>query len=223
MGARQGGTSERPALFFDGPQDFRAWLERHHETETELWMGLNKKHVPHRGLTWEEAVPEALCFGWIDSQVQRLDEDAVRQRWTPRKRSSTWSRVNLDLVDRLTKEGRMRPAGIAAWEARKDDKQAIYSYEQRGELVLPSAYAAELEANPAAAAFWAEATPSYRKVCISWVTSAKQPATNDARMTQLIEDSAAGRLIPSQRYGKTPAWVARAAAAAATAGVAREH
>jgi uncharacterized protein YdeI (YjbR/CyaY-like superfamily) len=223
MGARQGGTSERPALFFDGPQDFRAWLERHHETETELWMGLNKKHVPHRGLTWEEAVPEALCFGWIDSQVQRLDEDAVRQRWTPRKRSSTWSRVNLDLVDRLTKEGRMRPAGIAAWEARKDDKQAIYSYEQRGELVLPSAYAAELEANPAAAAFWAEATPSYRKVCISWVTSAKQPATNDARMTQLIEDSAAGRLIPSQRYGKTPAWVARAAAAAATAGAAREH
>jgi uncharacterized protein YdeI (YjbR/CyaY-like superfamily) len=218
MAARRGGTTERPALFFDGPEDFRVWLEKHHETATELWMGLNKKHVPSRGLTWEAAVPEALCFGWIDSQVQRLDDDAVRQRWTPRKRSSTWSRVNLDLVDRLTREGRMRPAGIAAWEARKADKQAIYSYEQDGELVLPEAYAAQLAANPAATAFWAETTASYRKICINWVTSAKQQTTNDARMTQLVEDSAAGRLIPSQRYGKTPVWVARAAAAAAAAG-----
>jgi uncharacterized protein YdeI (YjbR/CyaY-like superfamily) len=217
MPFRQGGTPERPALFFDGPEDFRAWLEEHHQTESELWMGLNKKHVTNRGLTWEQAVPEALCFGWIDSQVQRLDDDAVRQRWTPRKRSSTWSRVNLDLVDQLTKEGRMRPAGIAAWEARKEDKQGIYSYEQGGHLELPSSYAEQLAANPAAAAFWAETTPSYRKICINWVTSAKQSSTNDARMAQLIEDSAAGRLIPSQRYGRAPAWVARAAAAAAAA------
>ena len=216
MGSRPGGTAEKPALFFDSPEDFRAWLEEHHETATELWMGLNKKHVADRGLTWEQAVPEALCFGWIDSRAERIDEDAVRQRWTPRKKTSTWSRVNLDLVDRLTREGRMRPMGIAAWEARRPDRQGIYSFEQ-GDLVLPEEYAAQLAANPAAAAFWAETTPSYRKVCINWVQSAKQPATNDKRMAQLIEDSAAGRLIPSQRYGEIPKWVARAAAAAATA------
>ncbi|HEU5000949.1 MAG TPA: YdeI/OmpD-associated family protein [Lapillicoccus sp.] len=217
MGSRPGGTAEKPALFFDGPEDFRAWLEEHHETATELWMGLNKKHVADRGLTWAQAVPEALCFGWIDSRAERIDEDAVRQRWTPRKRTSTWSRVNLDLVDQLTREGRMRPMGIAAWEARREDKQAVYAYEQGGRLALPEEYAAQLAANPAAAAFWAETTPSYQKVCISWVQSAKQQATNDKRMAQLVEDSAAGRLIPSQRYGETPKWLERAAAAARAA------
>jgi uncharacterized protein YdeI (YjbR/CyaY-like superfamily) len=216
MGSRAGGTAEKPALFFDGPDDFRRWLEQHHETAPELWMGLEKKHVAGRGLTWEEAVPEALCFGWIDSKYERIDADTGRQRWTPRKPSSTWSRVNLDLVDRLMREGRMRPMGIAAWEARREDKQAIYSFEQ-GDLVLPEVYAAQLAANPAAAAFWAETTPSYQKVCIHWVQSAKQLATNDKRMAQLIEDSAAGRLIPSQRYGETPKWVERAAAAARAA------
>jgi uncharacterized protein YdeI (YjbR/CyaY-like superfamily) len=217
MGSRPGGTPEKPALFFDGPEDFRAWLEEHHEQETELWMGLNKKHVADRGLTWEQAVPEALCFGWIDSRAERIDENAVRQRWTPRKRTSTWSRVNLDLVDQLTKEGRMRPMGIAAWEARRGDRQAIYTYEQAGRLALPENYAAQLAANPAAAAFWAESTPSYQKICINWVQSAKQQATNDRRMAQLVEDSAAGRLVPGQRYGETPKWVERAAAAAKAA------
>ena len=216
MGSRVGGTADKPALFFDGPEDFRAWLEEHHETETELWMGLNKKHVPNQGLTWEQAVPEALCFGWIDSRAERIDEDTRRQRWTPRKKTSTWSRVNLDLVDRLTREGRMRPMGIAAWEARRDDRQGIYSFEQ-GDLVLPDEYAAQLAANPAAAAFWAETTATYRKICINWVRTAKQQATNDKRMAQLIDDSAAGRMIPSQRYGETPKWVERAAAAARAA------
>ena len=216
MGTRRGGTAEQPALFFDGPEDFRAWLEKHHETATDLWMGFHKKHVADRGLTWEQAVPEALCFGWIDSKYERIDADTGRQRWTPRKSSSTWSRVNLDLVDRLTREGRMRPAGIRAWEARRPDRQAIYAFEQ-GELVLPEEYAAQLAADPAAAAFWAETTPSYRKVCINWVTTAKQQATRDKRMAQLVADSAVGRLIPTQRYGEMPKWVERAAAAAKAA------
>ena len=216
MGSRAGGTADKPALFFDGPEDFRHWLEEHHETASELWMGLAKKHVADRGLTWEQAVPEALCFGWIDSKYERIDADTGRQRWTPRKTTSTWSRVNLDLVDRLTQEGRMRPMGIAAWEARRPDRQGIYSFEQ-GSLELPEAYAAQLAANPAASAFWAETTATYRKICINWVRTAKQQATNDKRMAQLIEDSAAGRMIPSQRYGEIPKWVERAAAAARAA------
>lgn len=215
--ARAGGTSEKPALFFDGPEDFREWLEEHAATETELWMGLMKKGVEPRGLTWEEAVPEALCFGWIDSRAEGIDERMRRQRWTPRKRTSTWSRVNLDLVVRLTAEGRMRPAGIAAWEARRSDRQAIYAYEQAETLELPEAYARQLAENAAATAFWAAATPSYRKIGISWVCSAKRQETNDARMDQLVALSAAGQLIPSQRYGVPPGWLTRAAAAAADA------
>ena len=218
MGSRHGGTPEKPALFFDGPEDFRAWLAQHHETETELWMGLNKKHVADRGPTWDDAVPEALCFGWIDSRAEGIDDDSRRQRWTPRKTTSNWSRINLDLVARLARVGRLRPAGIRAWEARREDRQAIYAYEQAQLLALPEAYAAQLASSPAAAAFWAETTASYRKICINWVLSAKQQATNDKRMAQLVEDCAAGRLIPSQRYGEIPKWVDRAAAAAAAAG-----
>ena len=94
----EGGTEDRPAVFFDDAEDFRAWLEANHETATELWMGLRKKHVDPRGLQWADAVREALCFGWIDSVAQRIDDDAVRQRWTPRKPGSNWSTININAV-----------------------------------------------------------------------------------------------------------------------------
>ena len=204
----EGGTTDRPAVFFDDAADFRAWLEAHHETARELWMGLHKKHVEPRGLTWEAAVIEALCFGWIDSQVQRIDDRAVRQRWTPRKPGSTWSRINIEAVERLTAEGRMRPAGTAAYERRREDRSAVYSYEQ-GDLELPPAYEARLRADETAAAFWEGATPSYRKICVAWVLGAKQEATRERRMDQLVEDCAHLRLIKSQRYGAEPVWVAR--------------
>ena len=85
-------------------------------------MGLYKKHVPDHGLTWAQAVPEALCFGWIDSVAQRIDDDARRQRWTPRKATSIWSSVNIALVEQLTAAGRMHDAGIAAFERRREDR-----------------------------------------------------------------------------------------------------
>lgn len=204
----RGGTTEKPAIFFDDAADFRAWLEANHETAAELWMGLYKKHVPERGLTWADAVPEALCFGWIDSRAERIDDDATRQRWTPRRPTSVWSQINIDLVARLTAEGRMRPAGLAAFERRTPERSGIYSHEG-APRELPRDYAAQLEANPRAAHFWASATPSYRKVATHWVLSAKQEATRDRRLAELVEDCSAGRLIKPQRYGTEPAWVAR--------------
>lgn len=143
----QGGSADKPATFFDNAADFRAWLEENHETGTELWMGLSKKHVTPRGLTWTEAVPEALCFGWIDSRAERIDDDAVRQRWTPRRPSSIWSQVNIDLVAKLTAEGRMRPAGLAAFARRKPERSGIYAYE-KADRALPVDYASRLEASP---------------------------------------------------------------------------
>lgn len=213
MPGRLGGTPERPARFFRDATEFGAWLAAHHDTETELWMGLHRKHVPDHGLTWAEAVPEALCWGWIDSVAQRIDEDSRRQRWTPRKRTSNWSKVNLDLVERLRAEGRMQPSGLAIWEQRRQET-APYTHEVDGVIVLPDEYAAQLAASPAATAFWAAATATYRKLCTNWVLTAKQQATRDRRMAQLVECSAAGELIASQRYGETPSWVRRAAAAA---------
>lgn len=206
MGFRLGGTPERPAVFFDSADDFRAWLDEHHASETELWMGLNKSHVTPRGLRWDDAVLEALCYGWIDSVAQRIDHDTRRQRWTPRRATSNWSRVNVALVAELTAAGRMMPAGLAAYERRQPERTGIYSYElEAGEL--PAAYDAELRANPAAAAFFYErATASYRRVCVRWVLSAKQESTRRRRLAELVSDSAAGRLIRTQRYGEPPAW-----------------
>lgn len=209
-----GGSAARPALFFADAAEFGAWLAVHHDTATELWMGLNKRHVERRGLVWEDAVAEALCWGWIDSQAQRIDDDAVRQRWTPRRAGSTWSAINIATVERLTAEGRMQPSGLAAFARRRADRSATYAYEQ-GDVALTAEQEATLQSDPAAAAFWAAATPAYRRLAAHWVASAKQETTRVKRFGQLVDDSAHGRLIPSQRYGQTPAWVARAAAAAA--------
>lgn len=201
-----GGTDERPARFFSGPDAFDAWLAEHHDRETELWMGLFKKHVADRGLTWGDAVPVALCWGWIDSLMHRLDDDTVRQRWTPRKPGSNWSTVNIALVEQLVAEGRMRPPGLAAFERRRRD-QVGYSYERDGELALPDAYDALLRADPDAVAFfYGRATASYRRACVGWVMQAKTEFTRQKRLAELIADSAAGRLIRPQRYGELPKW-----------------
>jgi uncharacterized protein YdeI (YjbR/CyaY-like superfamily) len=213
MVGQAGGSAERPALFFAGPEEFRAWLEENHATHEGLWVGLYKKHASHLGLTYGEALDEALCYGWIDSVSQRIDDDTVRQRWTPRKPGSIWSRVNIANVERLTAEGRMRPAGVAAFEKRSDARSGIYSFEQ-GELALPAGYEERVRANAAAAAFWDAATPAYRKAVTAWVLDAKQEATRDKRLAQLIDDCAHGRLVPPQRYGAQPKWAERAARAA---------
>jgi uncharacterized protein YdeI (YjbR/CyaY-like superfamily) len=182
-------------------------------------MGLYKKSAPDRGLTWEQAVPEALCFGWIDSVAQRIDDDRRRQRWTPRKTSSIWSSVNIALVEKLTAEGRMREAGIAAFERRREDKTGVYSHENPDQGLPPEA-AARLAANAAASAFWEAATPTYRRQVTHWALTAKQEATRERRLAQLIDDSAAGRLVPFQRYGEMPKWAEPAAEAARAAAAA---
>ncbi len=222
MAAHEGGTPERPALFFDTASDFDAWLAEHHASEPVLWMGLYKKHVTPRGLTWEDAVPVALRWGWIDSTAQRLDADAVRQRWSPRKAGSTWSRVNIAHVERMLADGTMQPAGIAAFERRTPENSAIYSYEM-GELGLAPAHEAALRADPAAAAFWDAVTPSYRRAISSWIGRAKQQATRDKRAADLVAACAAGRLASPMRYGDAPSWLARAAQAAQAASESRNQ
>lgn len=202
-------------VFFASAAQFREWLEANHESADELWMGLYRTGDPRQGLTWADAVLEALCFGWIDSTSRRIDETARRQRWTPRRPRSVWSAVNVAHVERLIAQGRMRPAGLAAYERRTPERTGVYSYEQPGDLE-PAARAA-LAAQPAAEAFWEAATAGYRRLAAGWVTGAKREATRESRLAALIECCASGRLIPPQRYGEPPAWLARAAQAAASA------
>ncbi|MFC7925997.1 YdeI family protein [Microbacterium laevaniformans] len=210
------GVDDGEPVFFADAAAFRAWLEQNHDTATELWMVRRRKAHPEPGLLWEDAVAEALCFGWIDSTSRRLDDDARIQRWTPRKALSTWSAVNVALVEKLTAQGRMHPAGLAAFERRRPERTAIYSYETSDELDADEL--AAITAVAAARAFWDAATPGYRRICAHWVHGARRAETRSARLAQLVEECAAGRLIASQRYGTSPAWLARAAAAAAAHG-----
>ncbi|MGV8850232.1 MAG: YdeI/OmpD-associated family protein [Propionibacteriaceae bacterium] len=209
---RELGTPNGPALLFTDASEWRSWLDVHHGTETGLLVVLGKKHVPEPKLVWADAVREALCYGWIDSQARRLDEDYTLQRFTPRRPGSIWSNINVAAVEELIADGRMRPAGLAAYEARRADRTGVYASEVEDQD-LPDAYLALLAADARAAAFWALVTQSYSRIAIHWVLSAKQPATRDRRMQQLISDSAAGTLIPIQRYGTEPSWVVKARAA----------
>ena len=202
-------------IFFASPAEFGDWLEEHHDSATEVWTVFYKKGDPRQGLTWAEAVPEALRFGWIDSISRGIGDGARVQRWTPRKPRSIWSAVNIAHIERLQTAGRMHPAGIAAFERRTADRTGVYSHEQRNELT--DEQAAIVAANPAAQAFWDAATPSYRRAVANWVQTAKREQTRADRLAALVEDSAAGRLVPFQRYGDPPAWLARAAAAASAA------
>lgn len=208
-------ASDPEPIFFASATEFGDWLEANHAAAAEVWTVFYRKGDPRQGLTWADAVPEALRFGWIDSANRAIGDGARMQRWTPRKPRSIWSVVNITHVERLIAEGRMHPAGLAAYEARTPERTAVYSHEQRNELTAEQA--ASLAANPAAQAFWDAATPSYRRTVANWVQTAKREQTRVDRLATLIEDSAAGRLVPFQRYGDPPAWLARAAAAASAA------
>jgi uncharacterized protein YdeI (YjbR/CyaY-like superfamily) len=182
-------------IYFESPAAFRAWLEEHHETATEVFVGYWKKATGKPSLVWSEAVDVALCFGWIDSVARGVDGERYAQRFTPRKNMSNWSAVNIAKVERLRAEGRMRPAGEAAFALRRDDKTAIYSYEQRKNPQLEPDEQAQLEADAVAWAYFSAKPPSYRTPALWWVISAKKPETRARRLATLIADSAAGRTI----------------------------
>jgi uncharacterized protein YdeI (YjbR/CyaY-like superfamily) len=184
------------AIFFSSPGELRAWLEEHHATASELWVGYYKKATNRPSVTWSEVVDEALCFGWIDGKVQRIDEQRHRQRLTPRKPNSNWSAVNIAKVAELRAQGRMTAAGEAAFAARREDRSAVYSYERRHEAEFDAEQKKTFRANAAAWKWFAAQTQSYRTMATFWVVSAKRPDTRARRLATLIECSADGRRVP---------------------------
>ena len=181
--------------FFATPESLRAWFEKHGGEERELLVGFYKKGSGKPSVTWPESVDEALSFGWIDGVRRRIDDESYTIRFTPRKKTSTWSAVNVARVAELTRLGRMRPAGLAAFEARAAAKTGIYAYENRHAAVLEPKQEKLFEANRAAWTFFAAQPPWYRKTAIWWVVSAKKAETRDRRLATLIEESAASRTI----------------------------
>jgi uncharacterized protein YdeI (YjbR/CyaY-like superfamily) len=157
---------------------------------------MHKQHTGKRAMSWSEAVDQALCFGWIDGRANRIDDDSYMQRFTPRRPGSNWSKINVEKVARLKEAGLMRPAGLAAFERRKDDRTGVYSFEQREEARLTPEFERRFRANPAAWEHWEGRPPGYRKTATFWVMSAKREETRERRLGQLIECSAEGRTVP---------------------------
>lgn len=182
-------------LFFPTPAALRAWLEQHHATQRELWIGYYKKGSGVPSITWPESVDEALCFGWIDGVRKTIDARSYRIRFTPRRSGSTWSAVNVRRVKELLAQGRMQPAGLSAFEQRAGDKTAIYAYEQRQGAELGAELEQIFRANQPAWAFFQSQPAGYRRTAIWWVISAKQEETRRRRFATLVEDSAQGRRI----------------------------
>ena len=182
------------AKFFRTPKDFEIWLEKNHATATELWVGFYRKDSGKPSITWPESVDQALCFGWIDGIRKRIDEISYQIRFTPRRRGSIWSAINIKRAEELVRQKQMRPTGLKAFAARIENKSGIYSYEQRStELNQP--YAKLLKKNKAAWNFFEQQPPFYRKMIGWWIISAKKEETRMARVAKLISESAKGKRL----------------------------
>ena len=193
-------------IFFSTPNDFRNWLTLNHETQKELLVGFYKKSSGKPSITWPESVREALCFGWIDGVRRNIDEARYSIRFTQRRPNSTWSAINIKLVEELTAAGLMHPAGVRAFERRKKDRSAIYAYEQRKTAALGPIFERRFRASPEAWKFFLAQAPWYRRTSTYWVISAKKEETRLKRLAILIDSSAAGRRIhqlnPASRRAK---------------------
>ena len=182
-------------IFFAKPVVFRAWLEKHHQTKREQWVGFHRKASGRPSITWPEAVDEALCFGWIDGLRKTIDAESYKIRFTPRRPTSNWSAINIRRMKELVREGRVRAAGVKAFQKRVPERSGIYSYENRKSAMLNDAALKLFRGESAAWEFFQRQTASYRQTAIWWVISAKRLQTKQNRLRKLIALSKIGRRL----------------------------
>ena len=187
-------TSADP-IFFATPAILRKWLKKNHATCREQWIGFYRKASGVPSITWPESVDEALCVGWIDGLRKTIDAESYKIRFTPRKKESNWSTVNVGRVKELKKQGRMQPAGLAAFARRQEAKSGIYAYENRKTAVFDKADEKRFRANRKAWEFFQRQAPSYRQNVIWALATAKKKETRQRKLERLISESEAGRRI----------------------------
>ncbi|MFZ0598917.1 MAG: YdeI/OmpD-associated family protein, partial [Flavobacterium sp.] len=154
--------------FFPTQNEFRAWLEKHHQKETELLVGFYKVNSKKPSMSWSESVDQALCFGWIDGVRRSIDDESYSIRFTPRKKSSIWSAINIKKIEDLTKAGLMTPEGEKAFALRSEDRSGIYSHEKEPSVLDPD-FEKQFKANKIAWEYFNTQAPSYKKVMIHWI------------------------------------------------------
>lgn len=175
--------------FFPEPTDFRAWLDEHHTSADHLWVGYYKKASGKPSVTWEETVVEALCYGWIDGIRRSRDDESFVIRFTPRKPKSVWSQRNIDLMERLIAEGRVKPAGLAAFAHKDVHPDSGYRAADVTAKLTPEMIE-RFKATPRAWQFYQEQPPGYRRSAARWVMGAKREETRQRRFSTLMNDSA---------------------------------
>lgn len=183
------------ATYFSDAADFHRWLKKHYGRAAEITVGFYKRSSGRAGLTYSQALDEALCLGWIDGVRRNDGPDRYTIRFTPRKPRSIWSLINVRHAERLIAAGRMQPAGLAAFEARSAAKTGTYSYENRPND-LPAELAQSFRGDKPAWAFWQAQPPGYRRTATWWIVSARKPETRARRLASLIAQSAASRRLP---------------------------
>ncbi len=177
--------------FFAKPSDFRKWLQKNHQKETELLVGFYKVGSGHSSISWPQSVDQALCFGWIDGVRTSIDQHSYTIRFTQRKATSIWSAVNIKKIEVLTQKGLMQAAGLASFEKRTAAKSGIYAFENE-EKGLSKNFEKLFKANKKAWQYFQSLAASYKKNSTHWVMTARQETTQLKRLQQLIADSELG-------------------------------
>ena len=193
-------ATEPPELIVADAAAWRAWLSRHHGEQDGVWLVLAKKGTTEpTSLTYDEALIEALCHGWIDGQSRRRDEATYRQRFTPRRKRSQWSKRNVGIAERLLAEGRMHAAGVAEIERAKADGRWDAAYAGAATIEVPDDLAAALDAEPRAKAFFAELTGQNRYAILYRVTTARRAQTRARRIDDIVAMLARGETFYPQK------------------------
>ena len=178
--------------FFEDSNAFRSWLEVNASTATELVVGFRKVATGQPSMSWPDSVDQALCFGWIDGVRKRIDDYTYSIRFTPRKATSIWSAVNIAKFEQLSEKGLMTAAGALAFSKRSAKKSAVYAYEQEVTAELSQEEVQIFKRDKTAWTFFESCSPSYKKVILHWVTTAKGTKTRSSRFTQLVQACSAG-------------------------------
>jgi len=187
--------AEQPILFFATPVELEAWIDEHGEESDGIWLKFAKKDSGIESVVYAEAVEIALSHGWIDGQAKRLDDDHYLQRFTPRRSRSKWSRINREKAERLIAEGRMRAGGLREIERAREDGRWEDAYDSPSTATVPDDFQAALDAEPAAAEFFASLGSTKRYSFLYRITDAKRPETRAKRIAEYVELLARGETL----------------------------
>lgn len=178
---------DRTPTLFRTRKQWHDWLEKNHEIADRIWLAYYKKGTGKKSLTYHEALEEAICYGWIDGLVNRIDEERYKQRWTPRRKDSIWSLINRETAERMIDEGRMRPAGMAAVEAARENGNWDKAYSTKQDFEVPDDLLDALKKNKTAHRFFSILSRSAQYIYCGWVSEAKYEETRKRRIEKVVD------------------------------------